>query len=107
MTVKDPDRKEHQDGTKSDGIDDHLLGIELQILLVPRADTGDTYHQERHDLTPKHVTVLIHVHQLQPVMEVNEDATPEVQDCRVNGILEELHHQGEVDEGAEYLVQRL
>ena len=107
MTIEYPHREEHQNTSKRNGIDDHLLGIELQMFLVAGADTGHANHQERHDLAAKHVAVLIDIHQLDAVMDVNENAAPEVQQLRVNGILEELQHQGSIDEGAEYLIQRL
>jgi hypothetical protein len=107
VTVEDPDGEEHQNGSKGNGINDHLLGIELQMLFVPGADTGDTYHQECHDLTAEHMTVLINIHQFQPAMQIKEDAAPEVQKFWGDSILEELHDQGNVDECTEYLVQRL
>ena len=107
MTIEDPDRKEHQDSTKGNWVYNHSLGIKLQVLLVSCPDTSNAYHQECHDLTAKHVTILIHVHQFKPVMEINEDATPKVENFWVDSILEKLHHQGKVDEGAEYLIQCL
>ena len=58
MTIKDPDGEEHKYHTKRNRIDDHMLGIELQMLLVSGADTSNAYHQESHDLTAKHVAVL-------------------------------------------------
>ena len=41
MLLEDPYRQEHQDDTGRDGIDDHRLGIELQMLLVSGAYAGD------------------------------------------------------------------
>jgi hypothetical protein len=86
------------------GIDDHTLGVELQMLLIPGADTSNAYHQESHDLTAKHVTVLIDIHEFEPVMDVNEYSTPKVQNFRVYGIFKELNYQREVDESTEYLI---
>jgi len=104
MTIKDPDGEEHEYHTKRNGIDDHTLGIELQMLLVSGADTSNAYHQENHDLTAKHVAVLVNIHEFEPAMDVSEYSTPKVQDFRVDGILEELHNQRKVDERAEYLI---
>jgi hypothetical protein len=104
MTIKDPDGEEHEYYTKRNGIDDHTLGIELQMLLVPGADTSNAYHQESHDLTAKHVTVLVNIHKFEPAMEVSEYSTPKVQDFWGYGILKELNYQREVDESTEYLI---
>ena len=93
MAVKHPHGEEHQDSAKGDGINNHALGIELQVFLVTCSDTGDTYHQERHDLTAKHVAVRIDIHEFDAVVQVNEDATPEVKGFGIDGILEELQNQ--------------
>ena len=63
MTIKYPDGKEHEYHAKRNGIDDHTLGIELQMLFVSGADTSNAYHQESHDLTAKHVAVLVNIHE--------------------------------------------
>ena len=93
MEIEHPHGEEHQDSAKGDGIDNHALGIELQMFLVTCPDTGDANHQERHNLTAKHVAVLIDIHEFDAVVQVNEDATPEVKGFGINGILEELQHQ--------------
>ena len=104
MTIKDPDGEEHEYHTKCNGIDDHTLGIELQMLLVSGADTSNAYHQESHDLTAKHVAVLVHIHEFKPTMDVSEYSAPKVQNFWVYGILKELNYQREVDESTEYLI---
>ncbi len=107
VAVEDPNGEEHQDHTKGDGIDDHPLGIELQVLFVARAHTGDAYHQEGHDLAVEHVAVLIYIQLFEPFMDVGEDTTPEIQHSWGDGILKELNNQRHIDDGAKYLVQRL
>lgn len=104
MAIKDPDGEEHEYHTKRNGIDDHTLGVELQMLLISGADTSNAYHQESHYLTAKHVAILVNIHEFEPVMDVNEYSTPEVQDFRVYGIFKELNYQREVDESTEYLI---
>ena len=104
MTIKDPDGEEHKYHTKRNRIDDHMLGIELQMLLVSGADTSNAYHQESHDLTAKHVAVLINIHEFEPAMDVSKYSTPKVQNFWGYGILKELNYQREVDESTEYLI---
>ena len=65
----------------------------------------ELYH-ERYHCYASHIDTLIDFYENGDLISINSRENPP-QDCRVNGILEELHHQGEVDEGAEYLVQRL
>ena len=104
MTIKDPDGEEHEYHTKCNGIDDHTLGIELQMLLVPGADTSNVYHLYSYDLTAKHVAVLINIHEFEPAMDVSEYSTPKVQDFRVYGIFKDLFYYSKVDESTEYLI---
>ena len=74
------------------------------LVLISGADTSNAYHQESHYLTAKHVAILVNIHEFEPVMDVNEYSTPEVQDFRVYGIFKELNYQREVDESTEYLI---
>ena len=57
-TVEQPHREEHQHQAKGQRTDDHAPGIELEMLLVPRADAGHADDEQRHDLTMKQITVL-------------------------------------------------
>ena len=104
MTIIDPDGEEHEYHTKRNGIDNHTLGIEFQMLLIPGADTSNAYHQECHDLTAKHVAVLVNVHEFEPPMDVSEYSAPKVQNFWVYGILKKFNYQREVDESTEYLI---
>jgi hypothetical protein len=104
MAIKDPDGEKHEYHSKRYGIDDHTLGIELQMLLVSGADTSNAYHQESHDLAAKHVAILIYIHKFKPAMNVSKYSTPKVQDFWGYGILKELNYQREVDESTEYLI---
>ena len=71
-----PHGKKHKYHTEGDGIDDHLPRIELKILLVSCADTGDANHQERHHLAMKKMTILIYVHYLDAVMNIYKYTSP-------------------------------
>lgn len=89
-TVEHPHREEHQHQAKGQRIDDHALGVELKMFLVPRADAGYADDEQRHDFTVKQMTVLVDVHQLHPAVNVRDDATPERQHSRGDGILKKL-----------------
>jgi len=93
MLIEHPYGQEHQDNANRNRINDHLLGIELQMFLVSRADAGYADNQQRHHLTMKHMAILIHIHQFNTVMYVHEDATPMIQHIGVYGILEELNYE--------------
>ena len=107
MLVEDPHRKKHQDDADGYRINNHRFGIELQMLLVTSADAGYADNQQRHHLTVEQMTVLVHVHQLDAVMDVNENAAPMIQHIGVYGILEELNYEGNVYESTKYFIKGL
>ena len=107
MLLEHPYRQEHQNDTSRDGIDNHRLGIELQMLLVAGTDAGDADDEQGHDLAMQHVPILVHVHQLDTIVNVHKYAAPKVQHIGVNGILEELQDNRCVDERPKYLIQTL
>jgi hypothetical protein len=86
----------------------HLLaGVELQMLLVPRTDTGDADQQYRGYLAVHEMAVLIDRPSLDTSVDVSQYAAPLVEYCRVNGILEELQQNRHIDDCTEYLVESL
>ena len=107
VLLEHPHGQEHQHNTKGDGIDDHRLGIELQMFLVAGADAGDADDEQGHDLAMQHMPILVHIHQLDTVVDVDKYAAPKVKHIGVNGILEELQQHRCVDERPEYLIQTL
>ena len=107
MLIENPYGKEHQHDANGNGIDDHRLGIELQMLLVSCTNAGNADYQQCHHLAMQQMSVLINVHQLDAVMDVHENAAPMIQGIGVNGILEELNDKGNVDECPKHLVECL
>ena len=77
------------------------------MLLVPRTDTGDADKQERRNLAVHKITVIVNHPLLDAPVNINQYATPVVEHGRVDGILEELHQHGDIDDRTEYLVKSL
>ena len=100
--------REHQQRQSEDDREQHLpLGVELQMLLVSRADTGNTDQQYRSRLAVHQISVRIDHPPLDAAMDVAQYAAPVVQRGRVDGVGEELQQHGDVHRRAEYFVEPL
>ena len=107
MAIKEPHTENHHDDTEGDGINHHLLGIKLQMLLVSRAYTADTDNKEGHHLAMDDVTILIDIHKLDSTMNIHKDTAPIVYHLWVDDIFKELHTQADIDKGTEYHIEFL
>ncbi len=107
VTVEEPYTEYHHDDTEGDWIYYHLLGIELQMLLVPRAYAAYTDDKESHHLAVDDMTVLIDIHELDSVVNINKNTAPVVYHLRIDDILKELHTQADIDKGTEYHIELL
>ena len=99
-----PDGKDHDGETGDERVENHLTGIELQLLLVPCSYAGDADQKQGGHLAPDEVPFGIDEPPAHPAVDVSEDAAPEIQYPRVHRIQEELQQEGDVDEASEYLV---
>ena len=97
----------NQPYTCYDRIEDLLAAIELQFFLVPRAYTGDADKQERGKFAVRKISVIVYHPPFDASVYVAEDTSPMVKHGRVDGILEELHQHGDIDDRTEYLVEPL
>lgn len=77
------------------------------MLLVARTYTGNAYQQEGGDLAVHKVAVVVYHPPLDASVQVAEYAAPVVEHGRVDGVLEELHQNGDINYRAEYLVEPL
>ena len=77
------------------------------MLLVSGSYAGYADNQQRHHLTVKQMTVLIHIQQFKTVVDFYENAAPMIQHIGVYGILEELDYQRNVYESTKYLIKGL
>ena len=77
------------------------------MLLVSRSYAGYADNQQRHHLTVKQMTVLIHIQQVKTVVDFYEKAAQMIQHIGVYGILEELDYQRRVYERTKYLIKGL
>ena len=82
-------------------------GVELQMLLVPGSETGDTDEQYRGELAVHEIPVVVYHPLLDTPVNIAKDTVPVVQCRRVNGILEKLHQHGDVHCCTEYIVEPL
>lgn len=99
-----PDGQDHDEKARDQRVKDHSAGIELQLLLVPGADAGDADQKQGSDLAPDEVSVGVDEPAPHPSVNIHEDAAPEIQNGRVDGIDEELQDERDVDEAPEDLV---
>ena len=86
----------------------HLpTSVKLQMFLVARSYTGDTYQQERSHLAIHEVAVMVYHPPLDAPVDVRHHAAQEVQLFRLQCVGEELHQDGDVNHRPEYLVKTL
>jgi hypothetical protein len=99
-----PDGQDHDEKACDQRVKDHPAGIKLQLLLVPGADACDADKEQDSDLAPDEVPVGVDEPAPHPSVNIHEDASPEIQNGRVDGINEELQDERDVDEAPEDLV---
>ena len=105
--VEQPHGEDKQCETRCQRQDDLPLGVELQMLLVPRADAGDADQQDGGQLAVHKVPVAVYRPPLDASVYVGEDAAPVPEKGGVEGILEELQQHRHIDHSPEYLVKSL
>ncbi|EEB23790.1 hypothetical protein BACDOR_03755 [Phocaeicola dorei DSM 17855] len=87
---------------------EHLpASVKLQMLLVARSHTGDTYQQERSHLAIHEVAVMVNHPPLDASVDIRHYAAQEVQLLRLQCVGEELHQDGDINHRPEYLVKTL
>jgi len=105
--AEQPYGEDEQRKARRQGQDDLTLGVELQMFLVPRADTGDADQQDGRQLAVHEMPVAVYRPPLDTSVQVGEDAAPVPEYGGVEGILEKLQQHGHIDRRTEYPVKSL
>jgi hypothetical protein len=93
MTIE-PHGQDCDEDSADERIEHLFTGIELQMLLIPGTNAGDTNDKNRGYFTPYQITVIIDKPPLDTVVDVTENTSPIVKKFRVDGILKELYDKG-------------
>ena len=94
--TEEPHGQDCDEDSADERIEHLLTGIELQMLLIPGTNTGDTNDKNRGYFTPYQITVIIDEPPLDTVVDVTENTSPIVKKFRdalgLLAFLEVLHY---------------
>ena len=80
--TEEPHGQDCDEDSADERIEHLLTGIELQMLLIPGTNTGDTNDKNRGYFTPYQITVIIDEPPLDTVVDVTENTSPIVKKFR-------------------------